>query len=74
MAMAREVSSDLSLGLCCVLSHRLKRKAKLVYYVDVVVKEPGEPMESIIRLHKPSIEVWLSDWLDGKDLWHEVWS
>jgi hypothetical protein len=45
-----------------------------VYYVDVGVKEPGEPMESIIKLHKPSIEVWLSDWLDGKDLWHEVWS
>jgi hypothetical protein len=30
-------------------------------------------MESIIKFHKPSIEVWLNDWLDGKDLWHEVW-
>jgi len=28
---------------------------------------------SIIKFHKPSIEVWLNDWLDGKDLWHQVW-
>ena len=44
-----------------------------VYFVDVGVKEPNEPMESIIKFHKPSIEAWLNDWLDGKDLWHEVW-
>jgi SMI1 / KNR4 family (SUKH-1) len=45
-----------------------------VYYTDASVKEAGEPMESIIRFHKPSIEDWLNDWLEGKDLWHEVWS
>lgn len=45
-----------------------------VYFVDVSVKELGGPMESIIKFHKASIEAWLSDWLDGKDLWHEVWS
>jgi hypothetical protein len=39
-----------------------------VYSIDPSVKEAGEPMESIIRLHKPSIEVWLNDWLDGKNL------
>jgi len=38
------------------------------------VRELGDPMESIISLHKLSTEAWLSDWLDGKDLWHEVWS
>jgi len=45
-----------------------------VYFVDPCVKETGEPMASIIQLHKTSIEIWLSDWLEGKDLWHEVWS
>jgi hypothetical protein len=44
-----------------------------VYFFDVGVKEPNEPMDSIIKFHKPSIEAWLKDWLDGKDLWHEVW-
>lgn len=44
-----------------------------VYFVDVSGKEPGEPMSSIIRLHKNSIDQWLVDWLDGKDLWGQVY-
>jgi hypothetical protein len=45
------------------------RSPSPVYFADVGVKEPGEPMETIIRLHKPSLEIWLIDWLDGKNLW-----
>ena len=45
-----------------------------IYYIDAAVKETGEPMESIVIFHKPSIEDWLSDWLEGKDLWQQVWS
>ena len=45
-----------------------------VYFVDVGVKDTGAPMETIIKLHKPSLELWLGDWLDGRDLWHEVWA
>ena len=41
-----------------------------VYLVDVSAKEPGEPMEKIIELQTGSLELWLNDWLDGKDLWH----
>ena len=44
-----------------------------VYMVDVGMKEPGTPMKSIIRLQKPSIDAWLSDWLDGRDLWDEFY-
>lgn len=44
-----------------------------IYFADISVKEPGEPMQTIMHLHKPSFEVWLGDWLDGKDLWGEVW-
>jgi hypothetical protein len=44
-----------------------------VAFVDVSAKEPGEPMSCIIHAHKPSIDQWLVDWLDGKDLWGEVW-
>jgi hypothetical protein len=44
-----------------------------VYFADISAKEPGEPMETIMHLHKPSLEVWLGDWLDGKDLWGEAW-
>lgn len=49
------------------------QSASPVYFADVSVKEPGEPMETILHWHKPSFEVWLGDWLDGKDLWGEVW-
>lgn len=45
-----------------------------VYFVDVGVKDIGASMETIIKLHKPSFEIWLDDWLNGKDLWHEVWA
>lgn len=44
-----------------------------VYFMDVSAKETGEPMESIIHFHKPSLEEWLSDWMAGKNLWEEVW-
>jgi len=40
-----------------------------VYLVDVSAKEAGEPMDKIIKLQRSSLELWLSDWLDGKDLW-----
>ena len=40
-----------------------------VYLVDVSAKEPGNPMDEIIKLQSASLEHWLSDWLDGKDLW-----
>src|SRR5688572_8509251 len=39
-----------------------------VYLVDVSAKEPGESMDKIIKLQRSSLELWLSDWLDGKDL------
>jgi hypothetical protein len=41
--------------------------------MDVSAKGPDEPMESIIHGHKESFEQWLKDWMDGKDLWKEVW-
>jgi hypothetical protein len=44
-----------------------------IYFADVSAKEPGEPMETILQLHKPSFEAWLGDWLDGKNLWRELW-
>ena len=49
------------------------RSPSPVYFADLSVKEPGAPMETIMHLHKPSLEAWLGDWLDGKDLWGEVW-
>jgi hypothetical protein len=50
------------------------REPSPVYLVDIGAKGIGEPMEKILKLHKPSFEDWLRDWLDGKDLWHEVWA
>ena len=50
------------------------RQPSPVYFADVGVKEPGEEMETILLPHKPSFEAWLGDWLDGKNLWNEVWS
>lgn len=49
------------------------RSPSPVYFADVSVKESGEPMETVMHLHKPSFESWLGDWLAGKDLWGEVW-
>jgi hypothetical protein len=40
-----------------------------VYLVDVSGKEPGEPMDKIIKLQTDALERWLRDWLEGKDLW-----
>jgi hypothetical protein len=50
------------------------REVGPVYTADVGMKEPGEPMASIIRLHKASLDSWVSDWLDGADLWHKFYS
>lgn len=50
------------------------REAGPVYMADVGVKEKGEPMETIVKLHKPSIDAWINDWLNGKDLWREMMS
>jgi len=36
-------------------------------------KEADAPMDSIIHPHKPSLALWLDDWMDGKNLWKEVW-
>src|SRR3954466_15478838 len=44
-----------------------------VFYVDVSVKDPAEPMDTIIIPNKPNLESWLEDWLSGKNLWNEVW-
>jgi len=60
----------------CITSSAVdcSRDSGPVYLVDVQGKEPGEPMDSIIKLHKESLESWLSDWLDGKNLWREFYS
>lgn len=45
------------------------RSPNPVYFADISAWETGEPMETILRLHRPSFEIWLGDWLDGKKLW-----
>jgi hypothetical protein len=47
------------------------RSPNPVYLADIGSKKPGELMEMIPRLHRPSFETWLGDWLDGKNLWGE---
>lgn len=44
-----------------------------VYFVGIGDKEPDSPMYSIIHPHKPSFAIWLDDWMNGKNLWEEVW-
>ena len=44
-----------------------------VFFMDVGVKGVGAPMSSITIPHKPTLQSWLEDWLEGKDLWSEVW-
>lgn len=44
-----------------------------VYFMDIGVKEADDSMDSIIHLHKSSFEEWLSHWIEGRDLWGEVW-
>ena len=44
-----------------------------VYFVGIGDKEPDEPMDSMIHPHKTSLAQWLDDWMEGKDLWKEVW-
>jgi hypothetical protein len=44
-----------------------------VVFADVSNKEPGSPMSSILIPHKPTLAAWFDGWLDGDDLWAEVW-
>jgi hypothetical protein len=44
-----------------------------VFFMDVGAKDIGAPMSSITIPHKASLQAWLDDWLQGKDLWKEVW-
>ena len=44
-----------------------------VYFMGIGDKEPDAPMDSIIHPHKPSLTLWLDDWMEGKNLWEEVW-
>jgi hypothetical protein len=44
-----------------------------VYFMGMADKQPDAPMDSIIHPHKPSLALWLDDWMDGKNLWAEVW-
>lgn len=44
-----------------------------IYFADIGVKDPGEPMESILIKHKSSFEEWIRAWVDGVDLWAEVY-
>jgi hypothetical protein len=37
-----------------------------VFFMDVSVKDVGAPMSSITIPHKPSLQAWLDDWLDGR--------
>lgn len=45
-----------------------------VFYVDPGAKDPDMPMQSIVIPHKDTLDDWLRDWLDGNNLWNEVWS
>jgi SMI1 / KNR4 family (SUKH-1) len=44
-----------------------------VVFMDIGVKDAGAPMSSITIPHKSTLQSWLEDWLEGKDLWSEVW-
>jgi len=45
----------------------------MVSFADISAKAPGTKMETILHHHKPSLAQWLDDWMDGNDLWKEVW-
>jgi hypothetical protein len=44
-----------------------------VFFADIGVKDVGAPVSSILIPHRPSFNDWLCGWLDGSDLWKEVW-
>jgi hypothetical protein len=50
------------------------RQEAPVFFVDPGARELGAPMSDIFIAHRPSLDDWLTAWLDGKDLWKEVWS
>jgi hypothetical protein len=43
-----------------------------VSFADISAKDPDEAMETILHPHKLSFAQWLSDWMDGKDLWNDM--
>ncbi len=40
-----------------------------VFYVDPGSKDEGSPMQTILHPHKARFD----DWIEGQDLWSEVW-
>ena len=44
-----------------------------VHFIAIGDKKLDESMDSIIHPHKASLAQWLDDWMEGKDLWKEVW-
>lgn len=40
-----------------------------VSWADTSVKTDGEPMSTIIHIHKTTFDAWIEDWIEGKDLW-----
>jgi hypothetical protein len=50
------------------------REENPVYMADVGGREPGDQMESIIELHRTSLDSWIGDWLDGVNLWRDFYS
>ena len=44
-----------------------------VFYVDPDSKDIGAPMSSVVVPHKDTLDAWLDDWMNGRDLWAEVW-
>ena len=74
MAVAGFLIANLPLGLRRLSAVDCGSPIAPVYMAEVGAKEPGEPMEAIIRLQKASFDEWISDWLEGKDLWGEFYA
>lgn len=43
-----------------------------IVWFDPNMRESGEPMDIQFFSHKPSIEIWFQEWLDGIDFWEET--
>ena len=44
-----------------------------VFFIDPGSKDIGAPMSSIVLPHKDTLDAWLDDWMNGRDLWAEAW-
>lgn len=44
-----------------------------VSFIDPGSKDIGAPMSSVVLPHKDTLDEWLDDWMNGRDLWVEVW-